>query len=164
MSEPTDPAWEIVRAAVVAVVSGFITYFVGRYSKSREFMTADLADNVKEYRALVQSIRGQSVDYWSRPAVPDDKSVEADLTRTLHRMVRLRVHCADVSKGFRSERLRALEYSFADAVSGALFGSAGRLPDTALVGRIHNLAEDIDFAALEARRADLFPFPRRRYL
>ncbi|MBX9944421.1 MAG: hypothetical protein K2Y40_10105 [Reyranella sp.] len=163
MTEPVDPTWEIGRLLLTAVASGLITYFVGRYSKSREYMTADLADNVREYRALVHAIRDQSVEYWSRSPAPGDKSVEAELTRRLHRMVRLRVHCTDVSKGFRSERLRALEYSFADVVSGGLFGSSGRLADDALTSRIYNLSEDIDFAALAARRADLFPFPRRRY-
>jgi hypothetical protein len=84
-----------------------------------------------------------------------------DQTRKLRRMIRLRIHCSEVSKGFRSDWLRTLEDRLDKAISLGTFGSAERRSDSEKANAIRNIADDIDFAAMEAQRADLFLFGRR---
>jgi hypothetical protein len=151
-------AWETVKVILPPIA----TFFVGRYSKNIETMTGDLAERTKEFRALVVSIRDAGVKYWSEVARGGSIDLEEDLVRQLRRLNRMRVLCAIVSRGYRSERMRELESRFDMAVTDGTFGNHDRKADPNKVRLIRYIADDLDFAAMEARRADLFLLPWRR--
>lgn len=166
MAEPTTSLdGEILRIAGalgVGVLTSILTFFLGRHSKNREFLTSDLNDRTKEFRELLTSIEKNAVTYWSqdRDAVP--AALGEALRVDLHRLQSLRVYCAEVCEGFKSEHARSLEDQLFDAVTGGSFEGANRKADAARVTRIRHLASDLSLASLRARRADLF-MRRRKF-
>src|SRR5688572_10490332 len=113
MAEPaTSLDGEILRiagTAAVGIISSVVTYFLGRYSKNREFLTSDLNDRGKEFRELLASIEKNAVTYWSQDRNDATPQLGGGLSVDQHRLQSLRVYCADVCEGFKSEHMRMLE-------------------------------------------------------
>jgi hypothetical protein len=62
---------------------------------------------------------------------------------------------------YRSLYLVELEERYRDMITGSLFQTNSRKAEQRRTESIRAIAEDIDFAAMDARRADLFLLPRR---
>lgn len=143
--------------------TGVIGFVVGRASKNREFMQADLVVVTKEYRERIGSICDVAIRYWDCDQSPAEFQIGVQLVRDLHNAQRLRVHSAQVSVAYRSRYFRDLEDLFFDVVTGGSFQSKARLRDPARIERIRYVTDDISFAAMEARRADLFLIPYAKW-
>lgn len=141
------------------MVGAVLGYLAGRATKNRDIMQADLTDRAKELREMVGAVRDSAVQYWGGSAAATDAGAGRAINRQLHRMQKLRVHCAGAGSGYRSAYIRDLETRLFDAVSGGNFESKERAPDLDRVELIKNLADDIDYAVMGARRADLFLIP-----
>jgi hypothetical protein len=160
MADPTTSLdGEILRiagAAAVTITASVVTYFLGRHSKNREFLTSDLNDRAKEFRELLASIEKNAVTYWSQDRNDATQQLSEVLRVDLHRLQSLRVYCADVCDGFKSENMRTLESQLFDAITGGSFEGANRNADPARVTRTRHVASALSMASLRARRADLF--------
>lgn len=150
---------EILRlagTAGVGLVTSVLTYFLGRSAKSREFLTSDLSERAKEFRDLLGTIEKNAVEYWVQDRSDATAILGEGLRVDLHRLQSLRVYCADMCGGFKSEYMRDLEDRFHDAVGGGDFEGVERKSDRARVTLIRHLASDFSINSLRARRADLF--------
>jgi hypothetical protein len=150
-----DIASELAKVMAGAILG----YFTGRATKNRDIMQADLTDRAKELRELVGMVRDAAVVYWENSHETTRPGAGREINRQLHRMQKLRVHCAGAGSGYRSNYIRDLETRFFEAISGGSFEAANRASDPDRVELIRYLAEDIDFAVMGARRADLFLIP-----
>lgn len=154
-----DLAFEFAKLASAAVIS----FGLGRVSKKRELMSADLEDRTKEFRDRLSCVRDLATRYWSFDQTAETALLGESIVENLHRMQRMRVHCSVVSRSYKSAHFRTLEDDFFEYVTGDDFQSPSRQKNAKRISRIKEIAVDLDFAALDARRADLFliNFPRR---
>lgn len=150
-----DFGTEFAKIAVGAILG----YFTGRATKNRDLMQADLTDRTKELREAIGKICEGAAAYWENSQATTTPGTGRDLNRKLHLMQKLRVHCAGAGSGYRTEYIRDLETRLFDAVSGGGFESPTRLAELDRVQRIRDVADDLDYAVMGARRADLFLIP-----
>lgn len=137
-----------------------VSFFAGRASKNRELMSSDLDARTKEFRELVSKIAANASAYWAREQDETAAIIGDELTRDLHKMQRLRIYCGAAAAGYRTNFFRERETQFFEAVSGDDFqGRSRAVDDGTRIRVIKNIAGDLDFLALEARRADLFLIP-----